>query len=73
MTGQRAREWVPRPRDPESEQRLADAGIDPLLARLYAGRGITRPEQLERRAEALERPDDLLGMDAAVDVLAGAL
>ncbi|MEF8793165.1 single-stranded-DNA-specific exonuclease RecJ [Thiohalorhabdus sp.] len=73
MTGQRAREWVPRPRNPEAEQRLVDAGIDPLLARLYAARGITQPDQLERRAEALERPDGLLGLDAAVAVLAGAL
>jgi single-stranded-DNA-specific exonuclease len=73
LSGPRARQWTPRPRDPEAEQRLADAGIDPLLARLYAARGITQPDQLERRAEALERPDGLLGMETAVDVLAGAL
>ena len=73
MTGRRARQWSPRPRDPEAEQRLTDAGVDPLLARLYAARGITDPDQLERRFEALERPDGLLGMDGAVDVLVGAL
>ena len=73
MTGRRARQWTPRPRDPEAEQRLPDAGVDPLLARRYAARGITDPDQLERRFEALERPDGLLGMDGAVDVLAGAL
>jgi len=73
LSGRRARQWTPRSRDPEAEQRLTGAGVDPLLARLYAARGITHPDQLERRAEALERPEGLLGMDAAVAVLAGAL
>ncbi|MFP4559701.1 MAG: single-stranded-DNA-specific exonuclease RecJ [Thiohalorhabdus sp.] len=62
-----------RPRAPEAEQRLIEAGTDPLLARLYAARGIEEPGQLERRASALERPDSLLGMEGAVAVLAGAI
>ena len=73
MTGPRARHWSPRPRDPQAEERLRAAGFDPLLARLYAARGITDPGQLERRLAALERPDALLGVDAAVEVLADSL
>ncbi|KPV41613.1 ssDNA exonuclease RecJ [Thiohalorhabdus denitrificans] len=73
MTGHRARQWKVRPRAPEAEQRLIEAGTDPLLARLYAARGIEDPGQLERRASALERPDSLLGMEGAVAVLAGAI
>ena len=73
MSGARARQWIPRPRQPEAEERLRQAGTDPLLARLYAARGIQEPAQLERRMAALARPDGMLGMPAALDVLAGAL
>ncbi|MFA9461626.1 single-stranded-DNA-specific exonuclease RecJ [Thiohalorhabdus methylotrophus] len=73
MTGHRARHWTPRSRDPQAERRLVDAGTDPLLARVYAARGVHTPEQLERRASALERPDGLLGMEQAVSVLARAM
>lgn len=73
MTGARAREWTPRERQSEAEQRLTAAGIDPLLARLYAARGVTNPDQLERRASALAQPNGLLGMEAAVAVLAAAV
>jgi single-stranded-DNA-specific exonuclease len=55
------------------EQRLVAAGIEPLLARLYAARGITEADQLERRTQALARPDGLLGVPGAVEVLGGAV
>jgi len=73
VTGHRARQWIPRPRQPEAEQRLQGAGIDPLLARLYAARGIQDPDQLERRMAALARPDGMLGMEDALAVLGDAL
>lgn len=67
------REWVQRPRKPEAEQRLLQAGIDPLLARLYAARGLADPDHLDQRADALDPPDSLAGMSAAVEVLTRAL
>ena len=73
MSPAHARTWVPRERDPEAEQRLTSAGLDPLLARVYAARGVTEPEQVKRRMDALARPDGLLGMDGAVAVLAAAV
>ena len=52
---------------------LADSGLDPLLARIYGGRGVTRGEQLELGLDRLLPPTDLLNAGAAADLLAGAL
>jgi single-stranded-DNA-specific exonuclease len=38
---------TPRPFDPEAASRLAGSGIQPLLARIYAARGIEQAAQLE--------------------------
>lgn len=52
---------------------LERAGVHPLLARLYAGRGIEGPEQLDYRLSALLDPARLKGIDAAAALLADAI
>lgn len=59
---------IGRPRPiPEHPQLLA-AGVSPLLARLYAARGVTLPQQLDYRAQALLGPQ-LDGLAAATAIL----
>ncbi|HSG89201.1 MAG TPA: single-stranded-DNA-specific exonuclease RecJ [Pseudomonadales bacterium] len=48
---------------------LVDAGIDPLLARLYAARGVRDADELAVGLERLPDPDVLPGIAAAVEVL----
>ena len=60
-----------RPRSPRHERTLQDAGVHPLLARLYASRGIqTRPPQ---HAADLLAPSGLLDIDTAAHRLLDAL
>ncbi|MFU2488832.1 single-stranded-DNA-specific exonuclease RecJ [Thauera sp. WH-1] len=53
--------------------RLADAGLHPLLARLYAARGITRAEELDTSLKNLLPPEALSGTQAAAQLLADAI
>ncbi|MFO0040428.1 MAG: single-stranded-DNA-specific exonuclease RecJ [Pseudomonadota bacterium] len=53
--------------------RLAAAGMHPVLARVYAGRGITTAEQVDHRLRGLHPPDALGGMQRAVTLLAEAI
>ena len=48
-------------------------GIHPLLARVYRGRGIGSPGQLDLALERLHPPSDLLHADRAAALLADAL
>jgi len=48
-------------------------GLHPLLARVYAARGIADPAELERGAAGLLPPGELLGMAQAVAILVRAL
>lgn len=52
---------------------LADAGLHPLLARLYAARGITRASELDTSLRALLPPEALTGAAAAATLLADAI
>jgi single-stranded-DNA-specific exonuclease len=52
---------------------LEQAGVHPLLARLYAARGISAADQLDTRLAALLPPDRLLGASAAAVLLADAI
>jgi len=52
---------------------LEQQGVTPLLARLFAARGITSAEQLDTQLSALLSPDLLLGCDAAARLLADAI
>jgi len=47
--------------------------LDPLLQRIYQCRGISNPDQLERRLSCLPQPDLMSGMAAATNRLANAL
>ncbi len=49
------------------------ATLPPLLQRIYAGRGIEDAGELDHGLERLPRPDTLLGIDRAVDLLLQAL
>jgi single-stranded-DNA-specific exonuclease len=52
---------------------LEQAGVHPLLARLYAARGISAADQLDIRLAALLPPDRLLGAADAAVLLADAI
>ncbi len=52
---------------------LTDAGIHPLLARLYAARGIRAKGELDTSLRALLPPDALTGTRAAATLLADAI
>ena len=50
-----------------------DAGVHPVLQRVYAARGVLGPAQVEHRLKRLLSPHALGGMAAAVDLLAEAI
>ncbi|AKU11904.1 exodeoxyribonuclease VII, single-stranded DNA-specific exonuclease [Azoarcus sp. CIB] len=54
-------------------QRLIDAGTHPLLARIYAARGISRREELDYSLKALIPPAALKGAHEAATLLADAI
>ena len=51
----------------------APAGVHPLLWRIYRARGISDATELERGLSSLISPDQMAGLQAAVDLLARAL
>ena len=52
---------------------LADSGLHPLLARVYSGRGIGAPDELELGLAHLISPEKLSNADGAARMLADAL
>jgi single-stranded-DNA-specific exonuclease len=52
---------------------LADAGIDPVLARVFAARGVVSPADLDTGFDALPHPSQLLGADSAARRLVAAI
>ncbi|MDP2751899.1 MAG: single-stranded-DNA-specific exonuclease RecJ [Rhodocyclaceae bacterium] len=52
---------------------LEQSGIHPLLSRLYAARGITKPEEIETTLNRLLPPSTLKGAEEAARLLADAL
>jgi len=63
----------PRAIPPRAVQRLIDAGTHPLLARIYAARGVLRREELDYGLKALLPPDALKGTHEAAQLLADAI
>lgn len=63
---------TPRPYPEAIAHTLADAGLHPVLARIYAARQITRREQLETRLAGLLPFDTLKNIHAAAQRLADA-
>ncbi len=58
---------------PRSVQRLIDDGTHPLLARIYAARGVTRRAELDYALKALLPPAALRGTHEAAQLLADAI
>ena len=64
---------VPRDIPPRSVWALEQAGIHPLLARLYAARGVTGTEELDDALAKLLPPSSMLGLSQAAALLADAI
>lgn len=58
---------------PRAAWALEQAGIDPLLARLFAARGVRTPDELDDGLGKLLPPEGLKGIDAAAALLADAI
>ncbi|MDO8251997.1 MAG: single-stranded-DNA-specific exonuclease RecJ [Rhodoferax sp.] len=64
---------VARTIPPRSAWTLEQAGIHPLLAQLYAARGVQSTLELDDGLARLIPPGDMLGLDAAAKLLADAI
>ena len=64
---------IPRDIPPRSVWVLEKAGIHPLLARLYAARGVTGTEELDDALAKLLPPATMLGLPEAATLLADAI
>ncbi|MFZ3126950.1 MAG: single-stranded-DNA-specific exonuclease RecJ [Rhodoferax sp.] len=64
---------VPRDIPPRSVWALEQAGIHPLLARLYAARGVTGTEELDDALAKLLPPSTMQGLPEAATLLADAM
>ena len=64
---------VARDMPPRAVWALEQAGLHPLLARLYAARGIVAKDELDDGLARLLPPATLLGVDKAARLLADAL
>ena len=58
---------------PRAAWTLEQGGVHPLLARLYAARGIRAMDEIDTRSSALLSPERLKGADAAATLLADAI
>ena len=58
---------------PRTVWALEQAGVHPLLARLFAGRGLRSADELDDALARLLPPAALLGMDGAATLLADAI
>ncbi len=58
---------------PVKHKSLLQADLDPVLARIYASRGVDRAEQLDRSLARLPSPDLLSGMKSMLEHLYEAL
>jgi single-stranded-DNA-specific exonuclease len=63
----------PRTVSQHAFNRLADAGLHPLLARLYAARGISHADELDTSLKHLLPPEALTGTQEAAQLLADAI
>ena len=64
---------IPRDIPPRSVWVLEQAGIHPLLAQLYAARGVTGTEELDDALAKLLPPSTMLGLPEAARLLADAI
>jgi single-stranded-DNA-specific exonuclease len=66
-------QFIPRDMPPRSIWALEQAGVHPLLARLYAARGISQATTLDVGLAHLLPPTSLKGIEAAAVLLADAM
>jgi single-stranded-DNA-specific exonuclease len=66
-------QFIPRDMPPRSIWALEQAGVHPLLARLYAARGIQDAVTLDASLAQLLPPTGLKGIEAAAELLADAM
>jgi single-stranded-DNA-specific exonuclease len=66
-------QFVLRQPDPRAQHRLQEAGTHPLLAQLFAARGVKEADELELALPHLLPPALLKGAEAAAVVLADAI
>ncbi|WP_079436701.1 single-stranded-DNA-specific exonuclease RecJ [Zoogloea sp. LCSB751] len=64
---------LPRPVPTRAITRLLEAGTHPLLARIYAARGIESREELDYSLKSLIPPHQLKGVQDAAQILADAI
>lgn len=62
-----------RPYEPETAEKLSRQGLHPVLARIYAARGITDADELSTDLADLLTPSGLLNADKAATLLADAI
>lgn len=62
-----------RPTLPAHIEQLRHDGLSPLLARVYAGRGVATAGQLRTHLDALAPPEGLRGIERAAEILADAI
>ena len=62
-----------RPWSERTAWQLVQSGVNPLLARLYAARGISQADQISSQMTDLLPPDALKGMTAAAKILSDAI
>lgn len=63
----------PRSAPARAVHALMDAGVHPLLARIYAARGVSRRDELDYDLKSLLPPDALRGSAQAAQLLADAI
>jgi single-stranded-DNA-specific exonuclease len=68
-----ARRWRQRPSDPRAVWTLEQAGVHPLLARLYAARGVRSAPDCDTELAGLLPPALLAGCEQAATLLADAV
>ena len=61
---------VQRSAPPRHVAMLEQQGIDPILARVFAARGITHRDELETDLAQLLPPDNMRGIETAAALLA---
>ena len=64
---------LPRPAPARAVTRLIEAGTHPLLARIYAARGIQSKDELDYSLKAMLPPAQLKGVHEAAQLLADAI
>jgi single-stranded-DNA-specific exonuclease len=64
---------VQRQAAPDVVARLVSAGVHPLLARIYAGRGVANPVELDDAFERLQGLDGMLNLRRMAQLLADAI